>query len=197
MSLFEIWCEQYDRNPKPVGNIDVNTEHIAQRSGWVVLMKALLASAVVGLMAAMATYTIPLEGWNLVASVSGSILIYVGLAFFVVPRPNADNLGWMGGMMDDPFRFSDDRNRWLLNMAILLAPGQFVAGTVLDVAAMFGVSSQGEAPTSFEAEPQYAEASGGYSTANATYEEITSEKEPSPEEKYGLSSAKFLVNSDE
>ena len=44
---------------------------------------------------------------------AGGMLIYTGIAFFFRPEPNTDNLGWGGGLGNDPFQTSDNVNRFL------------------------------------------------------------------------------------
>lgn len=45
---------------------------------------------------------------------------------FVHPYADTSNLGWLGGLVDDPFRWSDDWNRSMIFLKILLMPGRFV-----------------------------------------------------------------------
>jgi hypothetical protein len=35
-------------------------------------------------------------------------------------------VGWLGGLLNHPFRISDDVNRWLVIFFILLLPGKLV-----------------------------------------------------------------------
>ncbi|RCS54720.1 hypothetical protein DTL42_06230 [Bremerella cremea] len=205
MSLYEYWCEQYD--PQPVGSVDVNTEHIAQTNPTVVLFKLLAALLITAGMFMLSYYFLPLQGWQSVAVSSGIVLLYIGLAFFFVPSPNVDNLGWMGGMLDDPFHYSDDWNRSLLFWRGTLGPGRFVAGTILDVAVLLGIAKSDPTPCSYEYfEQQYQEA-GQASIDNATVSELSSREaagseahhscEEEYQDKYGLSSTRFLINDDE
>ena len=45
-----------------------------------------------------------------------------------------DNIGWLGGLMDHPFRYSDDINRGLLGLKLILMPGRLIAESVVDMA---------------------------------------------------------------
>lgn len=51
---------------------------------------------------------------------------YLLAGYFIMPRPNFDNIGWFG-LFDNPFRYSDDLNRMLLSIRILLMPGRLWA----------------------------------------------------------------------
>ena len=52
--------------------------------------------------------------------------IYLALCLFVHPRPKHNNLGWAGGLIDNPFRWSDDVNRFLLFFDAFLIPGKLM-----------------------------------------------------------------------
>ena len=38
-----------------------------------------------------------------------------------------DDLGWFGGLLNDPFRYRDNINRQLLFLQIVLLPGRLLA----------------------------------------------------------------------
>ena len=54
------------------------------------------------------------------------------MSALVSPQPDGDNLGMAGGLVDDPMRVSDDVNRELLFLAVLVAPGRWVAGALIE-----------------------------------------------------------------
>ena len=62
--------------------------------------------------------------------------IYLAIAYFINPKPDMDNVGFFGGLMDHPFRFSDDINRYLLGLKIILWPGRFVSQSIVSFAVM-------------------------------------------------------------
>lgn len=205
MSLYEYWCEQYD--PKPIGNVDLNTEHIAQTSPGVIFFKLFAATLMTAGMFWLPYHFLPIQGWHSVTVSSGIVLLYIGISFFFIPRPDSDNLGWMGGLVNDPFHYSDDWNRILLFWRGLLAPGRFVAGTILDTAVFLGIAKSDPVPCSYEYFAERYQPEEGVSTANATTSELPSEvangnesqlsREAEYEKRYGLSSARFLINNDE
>lgn len=197
MSLYEYWCEQY--GPQPRGSVEFNTQHIAQKSGLAVALKVFMASVLTGLLLLVTTLAMPLPGWHSAVVACGLVLIYVGVSFFVVPAPNTDNLGWMGGMVDDPFQYSDDWNRSLVFFSALLGPGRFIAGTLLDVAACCGIAASEESQDIFGFEEDGH--APGVSTANASAVDLPAASkgvgyEESQQETFGLTTAKFLINDD-
>ncbi len=215
MFFYEYWCEQYD--PQPVGHVEVNTEHVAQRSVVVVFFKLIAASLMAAGLFWLPFHFLPLTGWHSVAVAAGIALIYVGLAFFFVPEANGDNMGWLGGLINDPFHYSDDWNRTLQFWHGVLGPGRFIAGTLLDVACLIGIAKSDPIPLSdhyYRQQMGYTDDDSAdqftmedYTTANATMTELPTEeeemaasgltREEANQQRYGLSSAKFLINNDE
>lgn len=60
-------------------------------------------------------------------------VVYLVLSYLVHPKPDTSNLGWFGGAVDNPFRYSDDLNRFLLFLFIALWPGRFITHSLIDV----------------------------------------------------------------
>lgn len=51
---------------------------------------------------------------------------YLVVGYMIRPEADRTNLGWGGGLFDNPFRWSDDLNRWLLFLMLALWPGRFI-----------------------------------------------------------------------
>ncbi len=130
------------------GTIDLNTEyHINRKPVWLVGLKLLGVAAMVAVGAAIAVpslleFEFPL--WQAVPIAAGGMLVYTGIAFFLRPEPNTDNMGWGGGMMNDPFQTSDNMNRLLWRLHCLLGPGRFTAEALLDLCALLGLAKGSE-----------------------------------------------------
>jgi hypothetical protein len=75
------------------------------------------------------------DHWAIAIGVTAA---YLCLGYFVRPEPDWDNIGWLGGMMNHPFRYSDNINRTLLTFKILLWPGAFVSEAIVDAPILFG-----------------------------------------------------------
>ena len=82
--------------------------------------------------------------------VFGGLVLYAFVGTVLRPKPRMDNLGWMGGLIDHPFRISDDWNRGLLGLQLLLLPGRFLGYGVVDMFYLFA----GEDLDWNEADPQ-------------------------------------------
>lgn len=67
------------------------------------------------------------------AQVSVGALAYVIVGTILRPKPRTDNMGMAGGLIDNPFQYSDDINRSLFGLSLLLLPGQFLGNSVIDM----------------------------------------------------------------
>ena len=61
------------------------------------------------------------------------LAIYLALGYVFRPRPNFENLGWFGGLMDNPFRVSDGYNRFLVLLLVLFSPARFLSTSIVDL----------------------------------------------------------------
>lgn len=128
MSLFEWFFESY--NPGPTGRIRTAFD---KRRGkplkriWVILIilggQALFWGAIYAYLQQ--------NGWNNFLYFLIGVFIYLILAFWLEPEPDNRNVGWLGGLMDNPFRISDDFNRFLYFLIVLLLPGKLVSHSFL------------------------------------------------------------------
>lgn len=128
-------------SPSKYGTLEVSTEYVPQRNVTVVTFKtivsiAMLAGAGYGL---FQLQIFPESIGSRLAIIAGIELIYVGIAFFIVPRPNYGDLGYLDGLINNPFRYSDNYNRSLRTWAVLLGPGRFISTSLLDFAALLGL----------------------------------------------------------
>jgi hypothetical protein len=119
------------------GTVEINTEyHTRRKPAWLVLLKALGVAAMVAVGFAIALPTLmelKFPFWQCIAMIAGAMCIYTGIAFFFRPEANTDNLGFAGGMANDPFQASDNVNRFLWKLHCVLGPGRFTAETFLDL----------------------------------------------------------------
>jgi hypothetical protein len=132
MSRFEWMGEQVD--PGRVGGFDAEDLGRPRRvSPFVACFKfaiTFLAFIIVPLVALFSnTVADPLVG----IAAFGGLLVYVVLSTVFTPRPDLTNIGWAGGLIDNPFRYSDDWNRALLGLLILTGPGRFLGSGVVDM----------------------------------------------------------------
>jgi membrane protease YdiL (CAAX protease family) len=132
MGLLEFLFER--RNPGKVGHIDKNNQSLKQISKKMLLFKIIITFLSLG---ALIYYTI-LDDINLSKAVTFIVIlvIYCVISFYIIPRPDTSNLGLLGGIFDHPFRYTDDLNRILIVLYIILIPGRFIATTILQTIAL-------------------------------------------------------------
>ncbi len=125
------------------GGIALNTSYeTCKKPVWLVLLKL---AVLLGMMAVGTALVTPplmqwLPAWKAAPVTIGILLIYIGVAFFFRPQYNGDNMGWCGGFANDPFQYSDNINRFLFKLHMLLGPGRFAAETMLDACALVGLA---------------------------------------------------------
>jgi len=125
------------------GEIQVNEHYYTRvKPVWLISLKLLGLAAMVAVAYAIAIPSLIsyLPLWQAVVLVAGVMLVYTGIAFFVRPEPNTDNMGIAGGLANDPFQYSDNINRWLWNLHCLLGPGRFASETLLDCCVRLGIA---------------------------------------------------------
>ena len=132
MSLLELFGEMI--NPGPVG--DVDHTHPAPRGGS---RGAVIARAVVSIAALGGVVWFFFDRTAPVVTLRNTLIalaVYVGVSALIDPQPDEENLGWAGGLFDNPFRWSDDMNRLLVLLIVLVWPGRFIFGSLRDLAWM-------------------------------------------------------------
>ena len=131
MSLFEVFGEM--ANPGEVGSIHFGAPQYRYQSKRAVYLKFIVAMIMIcGIIYCLQSFRLDLTMISI--SIIGS---YFFIAYFVHPTPDTSNLGWLGCLIDNPFRFSDDMNRFLLFLKILLWPGLFILSSAIDFLRLF------------------------------------------------------------
>ncbi|MBE8970612.1 hypothetical protein IQ277_31700 [Nostocales cyanobacterium LEGE 12452] len=129
MSLVEWLFEP--SNPGPVGKVDAHHED-PDDSGKPPKKWLIYVIAFAGLLLAGIGFYWVLS--NRLHNGVGTVIIrvcwfilYVMISHFIAAKPETSNMGWAGGLIDNPFRISDDYNRLLLIFQVLLLPGKIIA----------------------------------------------------------------------
>lgn len=128
MSILELIGEV--ARPGRTGSIEVGTPapgdwHPRRILARAVVAATLLVAAIVALTRYAASVGDFLIGAGLLAA-------YLAIAHWCEPRPARDNVGFLGGLVDHPFRLSDDANRLLGMLQGILWPGRFVTVSLRD-----------------------------------------------------------------
>ena len=129
MSFFEWMGEGY--NPGRVGTVDVGGEYRGQQPWPLVGFRLLFSLAAIG-----GAWYLVFQYFPLTRQVIGitllSTMAYVALGWLVRPKADMSNVGMFGGLVDQPFRYSDDMNRSLLFFQAVLFPGKFIGDAFAD-----------------------------------------------------------------
>lgn len=141
-----MWWTEYSCNPQNpnqferAGTIRIRKYHKRRRRSPVLVIAKLGAASAMTLiaMAAASTTSLPIGVACLTAF--GTVLVYALISYYVRPEPNVDNLGWFG--FNDPFQYNDNINRALLSLHCFLAPGRFIAETVLEFCVLMNLLSE-------------------------------------------------------
>jgi hypothetical protein len=120
MNLFEWLGESF--NPGPVGGITATREPLFDRSikkGWAIFFM-IIGAGILGLFI-----------WMILTSQNkllylGLLILYLLVCYFLTPKPDGSNIGWLGGLINNPFRISDNINRFLLIFYLFLLPGKLM-----------------------------------------------------------------------
>jgi hypothetical protein len=191
---YEIVGERVD--PQGVGNVRLNTFYETRKKplGWV-LLKLLGVAAMVTVGYAVLVPLLPLSLIHSILVASGLMLIYVGLAFFIRPEPDGENMGFLGGLFNDPTHYSDNLNRLLWKAHCLLGPGRFISETILDVCTLVGLTKEmsvEEANAEAAAKQEAAEAKHVQQWRDEAQRRVAERQKERPGGQVELSSARFL-----
>jgi hypothetical protein len=175
----------YDKH----GGIRLNTTYqTVKKPAWLVLLKLAALAVMVGMAAAVLIPALAqcFPAWKATLAIAGILLIYIGIAFFFRPEANTDNMGWFGGMGNDPFQYSDNINRFLFQLHMVLGPGRFAAETLLDACALVGLA---KGPEVIEAEAE--EAPPAVSLDPAAYSPAAQQPDSQPAQLQALRPDRF------
>lgn len=127
MGIFEYLFER--KNPGNVGDIKRNKPPMEQVGiVWIIIKLIISIILIYG-----AFHIIVLQNFSLARTLV-FILIFIGyclISYNFVPRPDTSNMGLLGGLIDHPFKFTDDFNRSLLALFIVMYPGRFIATSIV------------------------------------------------------------------
>lgn len=125
MGLFEILFEKF--NPGGVGKIE-KYKNKPKKTNIIILILKLIISILIIWFLYHITLRYKTNAENIIKFII-ILFIYCLVSYMIVPKPDYSNIGWFGGLINNPFRFSDNLNRMLIFLMFLLYPGRFIAIT--------------------------------------------------------------------
>lgn len=127
MGLFEYLCER--RNPGNVGDIQKNKQPVEPVGFVLIVVKLIISITIIS----GAFYITVMQDFSIAHTIIFALiaLVYCTISYNFVPRPDTSNMGLLGGLIDHPFKFTDDLNRNLLVLFIVMYPGRFISTTIV------------------------------------------------------------------
>lgn len=121
-------------NPGPVGSLEVNSpepDDDEPPKKWLIWLAIIAGLILVGIGLCWTFYDfLYTTGWHISLKLC-ALGLYMLISHSVTARPDYTNVGWLGGLMDNPFRISDDYNRLLIYLQALLLPGKLMAYSLI------------------------------------------------------------------
>lgn len=114
--------------PGKIGTVDITKRKKEKRIGMLIA-KTILSIAIVTVVYYL-IYGISFHITEVLLFIT-VMALYSAAGYFILPKPDYSNMGWFGGIFDNPFKVSDDINRMLVFVMIILMPGRLISTTVL------------------------------------------------------------------
>ena len=133
MGLLEWFFES--GNPGPVGKVEINSQEPDDDNEppgkWLIYLMVVIGLFFTALALYWVFKNLPDEGFKRTLTKFCYFTLYIVAGHFIRPAPDHTNVGWLGGLVDNPFRISDDYNRWLLLAQISLMPGRLISYSLI------------------------------------------------------------------
>lgn len=126
MGLIEIIGEII--RPGKIGTVDITKRKNEKRIVMLIVKTILSIAIVTFLYYLIFGFSFQLKGVLLYVAV---MAVYSIAGYLILPKPDYSNVGWLGGVFDNPFKISDDFNRMLVFVMVILMPGRLISTTVL------------------------------------------------------------------
>lgn len=126
MGLIEFIGESI--RPGKIGTVDITKGKKEKRIGMLIVKTILSIAIVAVLYYLIFGISFHLKELLLFAAV---MAIYSITSYFILPKPDYANVGWFGGVFDNPFKISDDVNRMLVFVMVILMPGRLISTTAV------------------------------------------------------------------
>lgn len=128
MSLLEFFSES--NNPGELGTVDFKRKNKPPTSRYIYANFCISVIIILGFnLAYLNSSEVTVKELLIV---NGIISIYLFTAYKINIVPNTKNLGWVPFIIDNPFRYSDDLNRFSIFLLIILWPGKYIATSIVN-----------------------------------------------------------------
>lgn len=117
--------------PKPIGTVDLEGKNDRPYSKYTILHFLLTLLIIVGLEYLFFNSGVD-ELVSFIILANLALLIYILISNLIRVRPNYENLGWVPFLVNDPFRISDNINRFLIFLQVFFLPGKYISHSIAD-----------------------------------------------------------------
>lgn len=146
MSFFE-WLGESD-DPGPSGEAQFGARQRGRQTRRGVLVRVFVSLGLLGLLGFIMYHQMGIREFQTYRNTGVGVMVYSLIAFFVHPEPDTSNVGFLGGLVDHPFRYSDDVNRILIFLLLVLLPGRFLSEAWVDLIRLIRHSARKSVPPS-------------------------------------------------
>jgi hypothetical protein len=129
MGIFEIIGEFI--NPGTVGKVYLNDDDYNIRQKLIPI-RFIVSLIIIGLIEYLLIFQTNSDNDSAhILKVNIGLFIYLLISLFINIKPDYDNLGWVPFLINNPFRFSDNINRFLMILNFFLTPGKFISKSIV------------------------------------------------------------------
>ncbi|WP_316844613.1 hypothetical protein [Pedobacter psychrodurus] len=130
MSIFEWFFER--NNPSPTGWVEAHHYKLYWPRIWIILTGLIAFTAVLFFI-----YYIPFNkfrSFEIGRACVGVFLViaYLIAAYYIYIKPDYNNMGFLG-FIDNPFRYTDNINRFMMFFQLFLLPGKVIAIPIVNM----------------------------------------------------------------
>ncbi len=129
MGIFEIIGELI--SPGSIGKMDFNDKEYEIRQKFIPI-RFIISLIIIGIIEYLFVFQKEyFNDFSQLLKVNTFLIIYLLIASVIRIRPDFDNLGWVPFLINNPFRFSDNINRFLVILNILFMPGKYISKSIV------------------------------------------------------------------
>jgi hypothetical protein len=129
MGIFEIIGELI--SPGPIGKMDFKDKDYEVRQKFIPI-RFVISLIIIGIIEYLFVFqTEYFDDFSYILKVNAFLVIYLLISSIIRIRPDYDNLGWVPFLINNPFRFSDNINRFLVILNILFMPGKYISKSIV------------------------------------------------------------------
>ncbi|WP_025143440.1 hypothetical protein [Pedobacter jeongneungensis] len=130
MSIFEWFFER--NNPGPTGTVETYHHKLYWPRIWI-----LIAGTAALIAFLFFIYCVPLnrlEAFEIGNACLGTLfsIAYLVASYYIYVKPDYNNMGFLG-FIDNPFKYTDDVNRFMLFFQAILLPGKIISIPIVNM----------------------------------------------------------------